>query len=713
MNKLLTFVGGALNVVLLYLAGSSATILENTLVEKEQVASAVYFSTEDRPDIEIKFTLTSVATEKLHQVEKRFFEILHEAMDRPLDMNYMSECIQRQKRSWKFSTEGSAISFAEYVISDFLYGKKDGSTLLDIASLKEYEALENWNEDQWKAFIKKWIADANHVSILGIPSAKLAKKLKADEKARLAARREQLGEKGLKELQDKLNSAMAENDKPIPTDLLKSFKVPATDSIHFVTTTTAKSGSALRSGRPDNELQSLIDADKLDSPLFIHFEHIESNFVQLSLLISAETVPVQLRPLLAVYTDAYFNSPIQRNGETISFEQVIVELERDTVGYSMEGARDLGNAEMLRVIFQVEVEKYATAIAWLKELTWNSIFDVERLKAITTRLLADVPDAKRSGDDMLAAVFFMTHFAPESIVRARSTLVKARYLKRIKKLLLTQPEIVISQMEELRKCMFQFSNFRVLVIADLKKLHAPVSSWKHFVEGLDTKEDLRSITNRRALLSDAGKILGNLSYVVPMSTIDSSFAYATAKGLDSHDHPSLPALLVAIAYMNAVEGPLWVAVRGTGLAYGTNFGYNIDLGTVNFDVYRSPNAYKAFESSKKIVEEYLNGLVEFDPLMLEGAISSIVVSFANEQATMASAASGSFIRQVVRLLPSDYKEKILKKVREIPVDDIKQALKEHILPLFKPETSSLVVTCAPVMEEVSSDDSTMSLLKFC
>ncbi len=47
-----------------------------------------------------------------------------------------------------------------------------------------------------------------------------------------------------------------------------------------------------------------------------------------------------------------------------------------------------------------------------------------------------------SGDDMLAAVFFMTHFAPESIVRARSTLVKARYLKRIKKLLATQPEIV-------------------------------------------------------------------------------------------------------------------------------------------------------------------------------------------------------------------------------------------------------------------------------
>ena len=68
---------GALNVALLYLAGSSASLLENAIVEKEQIASAVYYSTEDHPSIEIRFTLTSVETEKLGQVEKRFFEILN------------------------------------------------------------------------------------------------------------------------------------------------------------------------------------------------------------------------------------------------------------------------------------------------------------------------------------------------------------------------------------------------------------------------------------------------------------------------------------------------------------------------------------------------------------------------------------------------------------------------------------------------------------
>lgn len=185
-----------------------------------------------------------------------------------------------------------------------------------------------------------------------------------------------------------------------------------------------------------------------------------------------------------------------------------------------------------------------------------------------------------------------------------------------------------------------------------------------------------------------------------MPTVDSSFAYATARGLDSYDHPKLPAAMVAIAYMNAVEGPLWVAVRGKGLAYGTNFAYNIDTGMVNFDIYRSPNAHKAFESSKQIVEDHLSGAMPFDPLMLEGAISSIVVGFANEQTTAAMAAQGSFIRQVVRNLPSDYKEKMLKEVRNTNVDQVKSALREILLPLFDAKTANLVVTCGTVLEEV-------------
>ncbi|KAL4873223.1 hypothetical protein BDV12DRAFT_160626 [Aspergillus spectabilis] len=690
---------GAVNVTLLYLAGSSASLLDNILVEKEQLASGVYYATDDRPNLEIRFTLTSVKTGKLAQVEQRFFEVLKDAMNKDLDMKYIQECIDRQRRTWKFSTESSASSFAEYVISDFLFGKKDGSTLLDVASLKEYDTLEQWTQEDWRQFIKKWISDAPHITILGTPSSKMSETLKKEEEARVAAQKKHLGEEGLKKLAEKLEKAKAENDKEIPKDMLEQFKIPGIESIHFVETMTARSGAALQLGRQNNKAQQIVDADGPDLPLFIHFEHIPSSFAQLSVLISAQSVPVQLRPLLTVFMEAFFNLPVKRGGQTINFEQVVVELERDTVGYSIRGGSSLGNSEMIRISFQVELEKYSTAIAWIEEISWNSIFDVGRLRTITSRLLSDVPDAKRSGDDMLSAVHVMIHYATESNVRARSTLVRARYLKKIKRQLVEEPEVVVARMEEIKNALFQFENIRILVIADLEKLSHPVSSWKPLVERLGTSDSLNPIPSRRALLSPAGQNLGGEAYIVPMPTIDSSFAYATARGLDSYNDPNLPALLVAITYMNAVEGPLWVAVRGKGLAYGTNFQYDINTGFVNFDVYRSPNAHKAFESSKEIVKAHLSGEAPFDPLMFEGAISSIVVSFANEQVTTASAAQGSFIRQVVRALPSNYKERILREVRDISVEDVKKALREIILPLFAPETANIVITCTTVLQE--------------
>lgn len=91
----------ALNVLLVYLCGSSVSVLENSLVEKEQLASAVYYSTDTRPDIMIWFTISGVATEKLAAVEERFFEILREASSKGLDMKYMQDCVERQCRQLK------------------------------------------------------------------------------------------------------------------------------------------------------------------------------------------------------------------------------------------------------------------------------------------------------------------------------------------------------------------------------------------------------------------------------------------------------------------------------------------------------------------------------------------------------------------------------------------------------------------------------------
>ena len=300
---------------------------------------------------------------------------------------------------------------------------------------------------------------------------------------------------------------------------------------------------------------------------------------------------------------------------------------------------------------------------------------------------------------MTYAAEAMIHASPESIGRARSTLVKALYLKRVKRLLESEPHTIVAQLEEIRHAVCQFSNFRVLVIANVERLSKPVSSWELLSSKLDKSQPLKPLDNRLSRLSPAGKKPGNLAYIIPLPTTDSAFALFITKGPISLQDPRVPALMVAQSYLDAVEGPLWTAVRGTGLAYGTSFARHVESGHISFDVYRSPDAFKAFVASKKVVEDFTTGATQFDSLALEGAVSSIVLGFANGQATMASAAQGSFIRQVVRGLSHDWNDMLLKQVREVKVEEIKAVMREVLLPVFKAETANLFVACAPIMEE--------------
>lgn len=290
--------------------------------------------------------------------------------------------------------------------------------------------------------------------------------------------------------------------------------------------------------------------------------------------------------------------------------------------------------------------------------------------------------------------------SPASIGRARGTLVQALYLKRISRLLETNPESVISQLTAIRGALAQHANFRVLVIANVASLPHPVSAWKALTSHLDASQPLNPLESRLARLTPKGLSPGFSAYIIPLPTIDSSFALAYSRGPSTLLDPAIPALMVALSYLDAVEGPLWTAVRGTGLAYGVSFSRATESGHLSFSVYRSPNAFAAFHAAKSVVEGFVNGETEFEALALEGAVSGIVLGIANGQASMASAAQSSFSRQVIHGLPGNWNELILERVRGVRVEEIREVMMEIVLPIFKAETSNLIVTCAPIMQEV-------------
>jgi len=687
----------AMSVLIHYLSGSSISVLENTLVEREQLCSMVSSQIDFRTDTTVTFGLSAVETEKLAEVEERFMKLLKDTANKELDMAYMKDCLKRLRRILISRSENAGSFFSDIVIDDHLFGSRKGEDLYTLKDLSDFDELDTWTDKQWRDFMSKWLADAHHVSVIGEPSKALSEKLTEDEKARVKAQQDKLGEDGMKKLAEKLRQAQDENNKPIPDSLLEKFPIPNTDSIHFISTETARAGTARKMGKLQNAAQQAVDRDDDGSPLFIHFEHIPSNFVRIKLELSTSAVPTELKPLLALYMMNFFTTPVTREAKRIEFEDVVLDLERETVGYQIDTAR--GNTEMLSIAFETEPERYKTVIGWLKTMLFEAVHDPVRLHASLTKMLADIPEEKRDGDSMAYAVLAMIQYQQSSSARARSTLSKSLYLKRVRKMLKDDAEAVLDKFTKMCQALHRPENFRVYVAANVEKLPKPVTAWKALTADMDLSKPLEPLPDRKAHLSEIGRNPGNAAYIVPIGAIDSSYGLLSTKGPDSYAHPDLPALMVAASYMDSVEGPLWVAVRGTGLAYGTGWRVNTDAGLSIFRIYRSPDAYKAFMASKDQVEGHAGGKIPFDKLALEGAISEIVLGFANEQPTMATAANASFLNQVIRGIDKEWNHQMLSKVRQVTPEQIQEAMTKYMVPAFKPESGNLVVTCAQIMEE--------------
>lgn len=144
---------------------------------------------------------------------------------------------------------------------------------------------------------------------------------------------------------------------------------------------------------------------------------------------------------------------------------------------------------------------------------------------------------------------------------------------------------------------------------------------------------------------------------------------------------------------------MWVAIRGTGLAYGGSFYHDVETGTLKYILYNSPNVYNAFAVVKALIQELAGGTNSFDRIALEGAISTIIRGFVDERDTMVNAAKSSFTDLVVRGVNKDWQNWVLREVRKITEDHVKRTLKDVVAPIFEPEKVNMVVTCSGILKE--------------
>lgn len=190
--------------------------------------------------------LSSVPFAELDTLTPKFLDALGRIANKDgIDMERMKSLLDRQKLQLLESMETDASDvLCNVVVSDGIWGKADGSDFKGSLKVKaQYKELDGWTAKDWAALLKKcavfstssshfahcplcrFFVNAPALTLIGKPSAALAKKIKEDAKALVDANVAKYGPEGLAKLQKEIEDAQAENDRPVPPEIIREFKV--------------------------------------------------------------------------------------------------------------------------------------------------------------------------------------------------------------------------------------------------------------------------------------------------------------------------------------------------------------------------------------------------------------------------------------------------------------------------------------------------------
>ncbi|KAK4055201.1 hypothetical protein OIV83_000481 [Microbotryomycetes sp. JL201] len=698
----------ALDMMGYYLTESAVSPLYKEFVEIDEPSCtdiSFYGSTEN-PTI-ITAYLSSVPAELLSTLPEQFKTALKRIVNDGIDMERMKSVLERKKLQLLDGIETDpADMLSTSILADVLFGAEDASDLEPShMALSHYRELEGWTADKWAQLLNKYVADAPSVTIIGQPSAALADKLEREEKARISANKVRYGEEGLAKLAKEIEDAQAENDKEIPSQVISQFKVPDVKGIQWINVESARSrGVAYEDGMPANEVQEHVDADGVDLPLFVQFDHINSQFIEVSVvLFPDEATSQELRALLSIYLDSFFSLPITReDGTELSYEDVVRTLDAETLSYTIDINSPLQEGITLRI--KVAKDKYTTAISWIRDLLYNSKFSVDRLKVSTSKAIQNLPSEKRDGADVSYATYRQMISGPVSTNVALNLLNRVEILPVLARRLKEEPQAVVGQFEEFRRGFVNPKSMRIQVKGNVLNLEQPAKAWTTHFKHVDKieKRDLVPVKLSSTVLGPLGQQPSKKIVVFGLSSIESSFAYHVAKGPDSWTHPDMPALTVARAVLNAMEGFLWKFIRGAGLAYGASISQDVESGLIYYRVFKSPDSHKAFVAARDLLKQLVSGELKIDELTVESAKSSLAYNTAAKESTISDAAAASFNNMLFGL-PQNHGRIALANTANVTVDDIQRVIKTWIAPMFEPDTSIGAVSSGLAkMEDIAS-----------
>lgn len=698
----------ALKILLEYLTYTAISPLQRDFVELEEpYCSMVKHSIIENAETVIYLHFQSVPKDKLSDIIPRLKQTLEKIASKEeiIDISRMRTVIKRKILDLLNSVETEPHDTLAFIlIGDFLFG--DNKEDLDVRTnpLSCYEMLEKKDEEYWVNLLKTYCVDKPYVAITGSPSTSLMQEMAEAEKSRLKTQKENLGEDGLKEKAEELRHANKENEIKPSDEILRSLPVPDVGLIQF------------HHLKPYcnyiNKESEKSDAFPIDDiPFKFQLDDLQTNFVQMMVLLDSVNIPMELRYYLPLYLEILFESPILRDGVIIPRETVIAELQADTLenhaSLGLEGSKFFcgGFPQAVLISLKVQCEKYHRGVQWLKEILYQIQFTEERLKIAATKFINDVPMLKRHGAAVARTVLYNLIYSKECNIHVNGMLRQHKFLTGLLSQLETDPSSVINKMEKLRSLLTKADNLCVHVAVNLKKLSADIpleSPWVNFLPesaGVcsDKSRDFLKRTSDYVLPVD---VVEPKRVIVGIGSEESAYLYLSVPSIADYHNPDLPALMVLLQYLTQCEGPMWRQIRGLGFSYSYSMMINEESGLLYLVLGRSVNLVEAYKAAQNIVMSYIKGESQFNEIELESARSSLIFEIIDLEKTTADVSMAS-LRAYLKRVDHNYNREMLKKVSQVNLEDLKRVGDKYLGDFFDANKVRCSVCCHPSkVEEV-------------
>ncbi|KAI9173167.1 hypothetical protein H9P43_007298 [Blastocladiella emersonii ATCC 22665] len=705
--------------LLMYLTDSSVSLLKREFVEAETpLATDVNYYMAQYKKTGVMVFFNSVATEDLAKVET---EVMRALADHKIDMTRMRNVLElRRLRSMNAVESDPAMAIAGMVITHYLYGDRENPEASLPGFLNESHLaadLAAATADDWQAVLNGYLVNAKRVTLLATPSAELTKKLAAEEAERVRLRNEDPAD--LERRAAILAKAMAENDTPIPPEIITGFEVPPLDA-ELPATTTAQVPLTAKV-KFNNKLQTELESYGPALPFFVQLDDVHSQFLGVRLVVDTAALPADLRNLLSLYLQLLFASPLTIDGAVVAHEDVVAGLNADTVSFSAAcGANGGGSGasfacgayeSQISLAVRVTPERYARGVEWITRVVHGTVFDPARIATVLRNLVGDIPQMRR---DAFAVAAWTVKGLVYDVEKSNHAALALPNQQSILPALLAKVEAggdeaakVVSDLARLHNALFVPANLRLHVSGAVAKLGVPavLAPWAPLAPSpspvVKTNPVLPAAAFRTALGTNPNSGNGNAK-LVNIPSNESGYLQVVAAGMTGPEHPDLAATMVAYGFFSALEGPFWKSIRGAGLAYGASLSVDPNSGLVSLSIYRAANVVLAYERARDIVNEVLaetDPHKALDPALLDAAKASIVYSVIAREESPRDAAAESFTAHALAAnggtSAERYTQWLVQQIDQVTAEDAMRVCREYLPRLFDPATALLVGVTGP------------------